>query len=65
MEIRVFFSSEFSNTDRVKEEEVLNTALAFGFNRQHVEEAIKEISKPNEELKTDDVLGWLQAKYPL
>jgi hypothetical protein len=54
-----FFSGEFSNTDLVKKEEVVNTAILCGYTKEKTEEAIKAVSKPNEELKVDDVLDWL------
>jgi len=54
-----FFSGEFTNTDLVKKEEVLNTAILCGYGKENTEEAIKAVSKPNEELKVDDVLDWL------
>jgi len=43
----------------VKKEEVLNTAILCGYGKEKTEEAIKAVSKPNEELKVDDVLDWL------
>jgi hypothetical protein len=33
--------------------------------QNQVDEALKAVQKPNEELKTDDVLSWLQSKYPI
>jgi len=61
----IFHAGDFSSTDTVKKQEVLNTALAFGFQHDHVIEAIAACSKPNEELKTDDVLAWLQRLHPM
>jgi len=60
-----FYSGDFMNTHQVKTEEVINTAVAFGFPKHKIEEAITIVSKPNEELKTDDVLAWLNKNCPL
>jgi len=60
-----FYSSEFSNTNEVKNEEIVNTAILCGFYKERVDEAIAALTKPNEELKTDDVLAWLSKRYPL
>lgn len=59
------FNSTFQTMEEVKREEVINTALAFGFSKIQVDEAVKEISKPNEELDIDRLLEWLQKKYPV
>jgi len=60
-----FFSGDFNNTDRVKIDEVMSTAVCIGFQKEHAEEAIKALTKPNEELKVDEVLNWLQMRYPI
>jgi len=65
MEILVFFSGDFNSTDRVKVDEVMSTAVCIGFKKEHAEEAIKALTKPNEELKVDEVLNWLQLRYPI
>jgi len=60
-----FFSGDFNSTDRVKIDEVMSTAICIGFKKEHAEEAIKALTKPNEELKVDEVLNWLQIRYPI
>jgi len=60
-----FYSSEFSNTEEVKRDEVINTAMLCGFPKPKIEEAIAFVSKPNEELKTEDVLAWLSKNCPI
>lgn len=59
------FNSSFQTMDEVKREEVINTALAYGFAKTQVDEAVMAISKPNEELDIDRLLEWLQKKYPI
>lgn len=54
-----YFSAEFEQTGDVKQKEVIDTALAFGFPMEKIQEAIKAIHKATEELKVDDVLAWL------
>jgi len=54
-----FYSSEFTNTDKVKLEEAINTAVLSGFDKAKAEEAIQHVKKPNEELKVEAVLDWL------
>jgi len=59
------FGSNFQTVDDVKQEEVINTALAFGFTKEKVDEAIRSIQKVGEELKVDEVLQYLQKRYPI
>jgi hypothetical protein len=59
------FSSEFQTMEEVKKEEVINTALLFGWLREKIDFAIKAVWKPNEALQIDDVLAYLQKHYPL
>jgi hypothetical protein len=47
----------------VKLQEITDTALAFGFTKYNVEEALKAVAKPNEELKIDDVLAYLNSNF--
>lgn len=60
-----FYSGDFGYTDDSKKDEIINTALLFGFTKDKIEEAIAFVTKPNEELKTDDVLTWLNKHSPL
>jgi hypothetical protein len=59
------FNSTFQTMEEVKRDEVINTALAFGFTKIQVDEAVRAISKPDEELDIDKLLEWLQKKYPI
>ena len=59
------FNSTFQTMEEVKRDEVINTALAFGFTKIQVDEAVRANSKPNEELDIDKLLEWLQKKYPI
>jgi len=63
--IRAFFTSDFESTEEAKVDEIQNTALCFGFSRAQVEMAIGALIKPNEELKVDDVLKFLNANFAL
>jgi hypothetical protein len=53
------------STSEVQREEIVNTALACGFTQEQVNMAFETLAKPNEELKLDDVLSWLQNYYPI
>jgi len=63
-----FYNGLFQTVSEVKLEEIRNTADAFGFSKDKIEEAITKLSstlKIGEELKVDDVLAWLNTNYPL
>lgn len=44
----------------VQKQEIIDTALLFGFSRSNIDEAIRMCSKPNEEIQLDPVLQWLR-----
>lgn len=54
-----FYTGDFRSTEDVKLEEIVNTALAFGFTKDKIDEAIKNSRKPDHDVKMDDVLAWL------
>mmetsp|Transcript_12255 Transcript_12255/g.16948 ORF Transcript_12255/g.16948 Transcript_12255/m.16948 type:complete len:453 (+) Transcript_12255:2008-3366(+) len=54
-----FYTGEFRSTEDVKLEEIVNTALAFGFPKEKIDEAIRNSRKPDQDVKVDDVLAWL------
>lgn len=51
-------NGNFVNMKEVQKEEIINTALLYGFSESNIDEAIKECSK-NEPLNIDKVLNWL------
>lgn len=55
----IFYDGDFKRSEDVKREEIMNTALLYGFSKEKIEEAIAAVQKPTEELATDDVLTWL------
>jgi len=57
-------NAEFTDHLDVKRQEIVNTALIYGFNEQQIDEAIKSVTKPTGEYKIDDVLGYLSKTYP-
>jgi len=54
-----FTDGDFVAMEQMKRKEIMDTALLYDFKRSDVDEAIPAVSKPNEELKIDDVLAWL------
>lgn len=49
----------FISMKEVHKQEVINTAILYGFSQPSIDEAIKECTKPNEEINLDKVLNWL------
>jgi hypothetical protein len=60
-----FFTSDFLSTQEAKIDEIRNTALCFGFNDNQVDAAICAVIKPNEELKVDEVLTYLNSNFSI